>query len=476
VTSISAAVNLILSKASHIMAPRLWNAYRFLNITTRDSNAMTCVAQTQFKGTRCRWSITDDRFFEIHALLNEMESRPPSEISLFLPRLAQLSLCYEVHQKWEKIRAAEAEWRAAINEAIVEYNNVEELKARNRELTVQLEVEMDARRNLERLSPQREGGCSLGSHTTFTDQLEELRLQLERYHTENAASEAELKRSLAEKSRDSEKYLEELGKVKNEKLGVLASFHSQLSEKDRTIESLRRDLQRATADKADLLAKLQALEALSSADENAADELRSNPGATKADHDALLTETETLRSNLESQRVDAELLRSNLRTVEADYNALLVETEKLRPDLESHHHETEQLRGDLRTAKANYDVLLAETRTLRSDRNALLIEAETLQSDLESQRHDVTVVKTQLLKMQGSLDESRRLNTEQGAATADRDAASAMEVARLLDRVSFLEGRASATRRNPLRGLFRRKKQSAASQGEMAAAVAGSTT
>jgi hypothetical protein len=82
------------------MAPREWNAYVGLNITSRDSRKMTCVGNTRF-GKRCRIDIEGASFRKVRAILDAMESQPPNKAMKQLEKLAQLSLCSEWHQDQE---------------------------------------------------------------------------------------------------------------------------------------------------------------------------------------------------------------------------------------------------------------------------------------------------------------------------------------------------------------------------------------
>jgi len=113
------------------MPPIKWDAYRSFNITSRDSDGMTCVGTANY-GNRCRWDISDGKFSQICSILDDLETRAPVNALSSLESLARLSLCEEYHQgqAYDKV----AEWRVAIEEATQFYESRKRVNEENRRL------------------------------------------------------------------------------------------------------------------------------------------------------------------------------------------------------------------------------------------------------------------------------------------------------------------------------------------------------
>ena len=134
------------------MAPRVWNPDKTLNINARDNYEMFCVGVAVSRGNaRCRWRITGDRYDEVCSILDEMETKPPTEISgsKLLSRLVKLSLCEEKHQHQQ--HDVLERWEYAIEEIAEQYEEMEKLRSRNRQLKTELAVEREEREQLKNL-------------------------------------------------------------------------------------------------------------------------------------------------------------------------------------------------------------------------------------------------------------------------------------------------------------------------------------
>ena len=124
-----------------------WNAYRYLNIISRDSGETTCAAKNKF-GKRCRWDISPRRVDKLRFILNDMETKRPNDTTDVLHKLALLSICEEQHWKdYQKVLEVICEWEAAIVEAEEEYKKHESLRIRNRLLESQFQQEVVARKD-----------------------------------------------------------------------------------------------------------------------------------------------------------------------------------------------------------------------------------------------------------------------------------------------------------------------------------------
>ncbi|KAH8656699.1 hypothetical protein BGZ60DRAFT_532280 [Tricladium varicosporioides] len=129
------------------MAPIKWDAYRSLNITSRDSGGTTCVGENKY-GKRCRWDISDSKFSQICSILDEFETQPPTNAISSLERLAQLSLCEKYHQ-WQAFNKIN-KWEVAIQEATQFYESGKRLKEKNQELKEMLQKERSEKDELRR--------------------------------------------------------------------------------------------------------------------------------------------------------------------------------------------------------------------------------------------------------------------------------------------------------------------------------------
>jgi chromosome segregation ATPase len=137
----------------------------------RDSDGMTCVGMNKY-GKRCRWDISGTSYDRIRALLDAMERRPPNESIQSLRELAGLSLCQDYHQ--DQASKMVSQWRTAIIEAAVEYENVQELKRRIRSLEESLATEEVKTEELQRKVAE------LQDQVGSQPELEELQPELER--------------------------------------------------------------------------------------------------------------------------------------------------------------------------------------------------------------------------------------------------------------------------------------------------------
>jgi hypothetical protein len=108
-----------------VQLPRLWDAYQTLDIMTRGRGPVKCVGKCVggYKpGRRCNWDIITD-LAKVENLLRAMETRAPREAVPLLEELARLSLCQEVHKKFEEqADRIIKEWTRAIHEAPGQYN------------------------------------------------------------------------------------------------------------------------------------------------------------------------------------------------------------------------------------------------------------------------------------------------------------------------------------------------------------------
>ena len=100
---------------------------------------MFCVGEAvSHGGARCCWHITGDRHTKVCLILAVMETKPPTEIfgSKLISQLAKLSLCEEQHQSQKQHILYW--WDDMIEDVAKQYENMEELKRRNRQYNIEL--------------------------------------------------------------------------------------------------------------------------------------------------------------------------------------------------------------------------------------------------------------------------------------------------------------------------------------------------
>lgn len=108
------------------MPERLWDAYKTLQIMDRESHGIKCVGKL-VEGQRCCYPVVNNNH-HIRVLLDTIEGRLPSDAIPFLEKLAQLSLCHDLHQKQES--AVLSNWEEKIESAATIYD----MKLRIRQL------------------------------------------------------------------------------------------------------------------------------------------------------------------------------------------------------------------------------------------------------------------------------------------------------------------------------------------------------
>jgi hypothetical protein len=136
------------------MAPRKWDAFKGLNITSRDSDGMTCVGMNRY-GQRCRWDISRASFNNICDLLNELEAQPLNEALDSLYGLAGLCLCQNFHQ--DQAYAMVDQWETAVMEAAEEFKKRMGLKKKVCVLEERLEKEKVRTRELQKKVEELQG-------------------------------------------------------------------------------------------------------------------------------------------------------------------------------------------------------------------------------------------------------------------------------------------------------------------------------
>jgi chromosome segregation ATPase len=399
------------------MAPIKWDAYRSLNITTRDSGGTTCVGNTRY-GKRCRWDIPDKKFSQICAMLDEFETKAPANAISSLERLAHLSLCegYHQHKAAEKME----EWELAIQEATQFYESGKRLKEKNRELKEKLKEERSEKEELEReleaeISRRNQEVKSIGS---MSMEVSSLRPKLKQ-----AETEAEDSNGVAQRMSESYTGCEA---EKEEANQMIHSFRLELkklkaSEKRLVNQVSELTLQLKTkfdAKNSTLLSELVRIESERDSALSQKDKVKSQLGIAAEKIKRIkfsLQEAESARDTLsrEKQRLNAQLSieHQNLEAI-SDAKAQLEEkyTQEvgtLNAQLSSERHNAAELRQCLQTATEN----LSSTQT----------QLRTVKEDFSNSKDELEKLQVEFAKVQDDSEERLKLSMHQAASLARMD-------------------------------------------------------
>jgi chromosome segregation ATPase len=424
------------------MAPMKWDAYRSLNITSRDSDGMTCVGNNRY-GKRCRWDIPDRKFSLICSILDEFETKAPAKAISLLQRLAQLSLCEEYHQgqAFEKID----EWKVAIQEATQFYESGKGLKEKNRELEEKLKDERSEREELERkfeaeLSRRKEELKSIGSMSL---EVSSLRAKLKQSETEAKQSKEvaqNMSRSHAKCVAEAKERISMLRAEWNEER---QNMTTTLEKEAQTIRSTRSELKKLKNSEIILETRVIGLTSQLETERDANSTLQSELLQIKSERDLALSqkgefkcqlatatgtidrmgfslqEAEAARDMLseEKQRLNTRLSikDQNLKAIsdektqlEEKYTGLVQEVATLNAQLSSERHNAEELRQSLQTTTDNFSSTHTQLRTLKEDYSRKEDELGKLQVEFAKARDDAE-------------EERRKLNNHQAESLARMD-------------------------------------------------------
>jgi hypothetical protein len=358
------------------MAPQIWDPDKTLNIDAFDNDDMFCVGVAVSRGNaRCRWRITGDRHNKVCSILNEMGTKPPTEISgsKLLSRLAKLSLCEEQHQ--HQNRDVLERWDDLIADAARQYEEMEALRSRNRQLKARLAKETEEREQLQSsLSKENDG-------------------RMKRLSARFEARESDLLHQVKE--------CEHLLAESREQAELLAVQEAELSHQlaqERRISAQRQQ-----------------------------------------DHEVTAKQVAELQAQLSDHRQMSERLRRDLEKATTDREGLFAQTESLRAQSATESRSLNQVKRSLDKAEATQAALLKEKENLQSLLATERQTSSQLEKKLESLGFELTKVQVKLERTQFDLTQSRKVHEEQAAADAACRAATAAETARLLERIRQLE-------------------------------------
>lgn len=383
------------------MAPIKWDAYRTLNITSRNSGGTTCVGKTQF-GKRCRWDIPEREFYQICSILDKFETKAPAKAMSSLETLAQLSLCkqYHKHQVSEKVD----EWEIAIHEASKFYKSGKCLEDKNRELEEMLKEEISEREELERKieAEMSRRDQELESIGAMSMEVSSLRAKLEK-------SETEAKNSKAAAQKMSKSYDKYVAETEERILIHRAEWNDEhrkmkttLQKEAQTINLISSKLQKSKANETTLVNQVFELTSHLETERHANNTLQSELTQSKSERDLALSQKNEFKSQLEISAKKIDQIGFSLQEAEAARDTLSEEKQRLHSRLSI---EDQNLKA-ISNAKAQ----------LEEKYKGLVQEEETLNAQLTSERHSAAELRQSLQMAMDNLS-----NTHTQLRTAKED-------------------------------------------------------
>lgn len=486
------------------MAFREWDAYSSLNIMSRHGYGMTCVGTNRY-GERCRWNL-GERLYDIRALLDAMEGRPPNEAIELLEELARLSLCTDWGRQGHQYQAGEviSRWESAIMEAVEEYENrmglrrrthvveenwgrveaeTEELKAEIERLRVQLANEQvnstsmtnryrttqqryeDQEKRTEEyrralLECERKVGNLKEENAEISRQLavEKVSLELARRQCEeNSATSnvrsSEYQESLSQKAQTIERTTAERDKLRAE----LVTLESQLNQLNEQSIHMGQEIDRATTERLNLSMQVENLTRELDLESKASSKYQSDLLQTQTHRDTLTKEVDNLRSQLDMERQKSSELVLGLEQAETSHTTLSNEKGAIQSRLESKCQEFEELTAELSQLKTNQATHPIETEALRIE---LASEHETsarLHQELSTTKEDLSITELALEEARASLKTYQRDNDKLQAEAADREKEYSDAITTLTNQIDFSRSHPFKTFSTTLIDIFKRR-------------------
>lgn len=485
------------------MAPREWNAYVSLNITSRDSQKMTCVGNNRF-GKRCHWDIDGAAYHKIRGILDAMETRPPNKAVKSLEKLAGLSLCRDFHQN-QAGRIVE-QWESAIIEAEKEYEKgmglrrkiqvVQEklgdeeaktqalekklkklqLQVGNQAVLGKLQEEIDGLRiqlaeeqatstsvrnqlktalsvakksrfaflerekEHEKLSEENaQISCQLAARN---DQLELANTQLGRSSTTSARLEHELSVKSTEYQLSLSQMAQTINKITAERdnlHGEVAALESQLRQSNEQVAQMGQNLERAIAERTTLSSQAEDLTRELDIESKASSKYESDLLHTRAQHDALSKALVALRAQLDLERQKSSKLVLDLAQAGTTHTALVNEKSVIQSQLKTEYRKNEQITVKLNQLKAEYAALSTETNELRTELASEQKTCAQLRRELSTAKDELCTIKLALGETQSSLEIYQGKLDLLETSAAEREKDNSALIARLTDEIEFLK-------------------------------------
>jgi myosin heavy subunit len=390
-----------------VRLPRLWDAYQTLDIMTRGRRPMKCVAKCvggDNPGRRCNWDIISD-LARVENLLQAMETRPPREALPFLEELVRLSLCQEVHKKYqEQADRIIEKWTRAIHEALGQYNGSLQPEVRFQDpyrdyLQGVNESEWAASNSGENewTAMQRSYEQMTVERDTLSRQAAELASKLHEaeehlIHLSQELDQAQrectplskqvetLTTQLDSEARSSNKYRAEAQTQHTLLSNIVEGLRSQLNHTQQQSKTLAADLRQAIYSQTMLSAENATLHSQWETEHETCAKLSAELEKLQLNH----TETEILRTELARQsQATAEWrqAQSDLKISAKAHDALRISSAQKEQDLSS---SIATLTGQLNAERKTSDGLRQELTVTQSSLLETQAKLETLQRDIET--------------------------------------------------------------------------------------------
>jgi chromosome segregation ATPase len=439
------------------MAPIKWDAYRSLNITSRDSGGTTCVGNNRY-GKRCRWDIPGKKYSQICFILDEFETKAPAKAISSLDRLAQLSLCEEYHQDqaFEKID----EWEVAIQEATKFYESGTGMKEKNRELKEKLKEERLEREELERkfeeeMSRRKQ---ELKSIASISLEVSSLRAKLKQSETEARDS-----KEVAQKmSKSFDKQIAEMERrISAELDDERQNMTTTLQNEAQTIRSLHSELKKLKTSKMTLETQVSELTLQLEDELHANSTLQSELIHTKSERDLALSQKDEFKSQLEIAAVKIDQIGFGLQEIEAARDMLSEEEQRLHARLNIENNNLKAIKEENTQLEEKYTGLVQEVGTLNAQLLSEQHSAAELRQSLQTATDNLSRTHTQLGIVKEDFsrnkDELEKLQTEFAKARDDSEKERrklSMHQAASLARMEKLSQEMAYSKLHPFRTFF----------------------
>jgi chromosome segregation ATPase len=420
------------------MASRKWDAYSSLNITSGDSNRITCVGMNK-EGRRCGWEFRGGYYNDICTLLSAMERRPPMEAIGSLKKLARLSLCQDWHQN--QAYGMVAQWESAIMEVAEEYEmglrRRIHVQADHRELQVEIERLRDQPANEQAnstsvtnqwttqqryedqekrteeyrrafLESERKVRILEEENTEISRQLavEKGSLELARRQCEeNSATSSRLENglyarsieyqeSLSQKAQTIERTTAERDNLRAE----LVTLESQLSQLNERSIHMGQEIDRATTENVNLSMQVENLTRELDLESKTSSKYQSDLLRTRTHRDTLAKEVDDLRSQLDMERKKSSRLVLDLEQAETSCTTLSNEKRGIQSRLESEYQKYEELTAELSQLKIDQATLSNETEALRIELASEHKTSARLHQELSTTKEDLPITRNHPFK------------------------------------------------------------------------------
>ncbi|PMD42975.1 hypothetical protein L207DRAFT_620386 [Hyaloscypha variabilis F] len=404
-----------------VQLPRLWDAYHVLDIMTRGSRRMKCVATCHVgPPRRCRWDNVADSGLDIakvENLLQDMETRPPREALPLLAELAHHSLCQGFHKRFqEQADRIIKEWTRAIHEASKQYNGSLRPEFRlqdpyrggieNPHAEVEYSQDVSAtewatsnlgvdkqtvvQRSYQQMAAERD---TLNRQATdLESQLREAEKRLtclsqefdqaKREHTTLTKKIESLTTKLDSEARSFDTYQAETQTQHKRLSNTVKDLQSQLIHAQQATKSLAADHKQAIDSQATLSAEKTALHSLWETEHEKCAKLSDDLEKLRLRH----AETERLRTELARQQSQATAqwrqAQSDLKISAEAHDALKTSSALTKKNLS---FSVAKLTGQLNAERRAYDGLRKELNNAKSSLLETQVELGILQGDIEAQ-------------------------------------------------------------------------------------------